>query len=276
MTTSRQPSGAPVTGYVSPIPVRPARLSDAIASEWTKIRSLRSTMWTLGGMVGLFFGAGTLVALIVKSSDDGTFVRDEVLTLGFFGAVLSGICVITLGVLTITSEYSTGMIRMTMTACPSRARILTAKAIVYFVLVFVATSVTTLLLGVVQVGILGGEPDGGRWLRATLGVSLYLAFLGLLALGVGSMVRHSAGAITIMFGVVLLPLVMTVLMVTFDALRGLSEWLIQYSIPGQLGVLYEGSLMDGGPMAWEPLAIIIGLAAVSLAGAYAMLESRDV
>ncbi|AZK96528.1 MULTISPECIES: ABC transporter permease subunit [Streptomyces] len=276
MTSPYPPSGAPTAGYTSPIPVRPARLADAVASEWTKIRSLRSTMWTLGTMVAVFFGIGTLVALIVRATDDGTFVEDEVLSLGFFGAVLSGICVITLGVLTITSEYSTGMIRTTMTACPSRARILTAKAIVYFVLVFAVTAVTTLLLGVVQVGILGGEPDGGQWLRSTLGVSLYLAFLGLLALGIGSMIRHSAGAITVMFGVVLLPLVLTIFMITFDALRGLSEWLVKYSIPSQLGALYDGSMMDGGPTGWEPLAIIVGLTAAALAGAYATLESRDV
>ncbi|QDY79061.1 ABC transporter permease subunit [Streptomyces qinzhouensis] len=275
MTTPYQPSGA-TTEYTSPIPARPARLGDAIASEWTKIRSLRSTMWTLGVMVALFLGVGIFTAMIVTITDDGTFIKDDVLSLGFFGAVLSGICVITLGVLTITSEYSTGMIRTTMTACPSRARVLTAKAIVYFALVFTVCAVTTLLLGAVQVGIVGGEPDGGQWLRATLGASLYLAFLGLLSLGIGSMIRHSAGAITIMFGVVLLPLVMTVFMISFDALRGFSEWLVKYSIPSQLGVLYEGAILDGGPQGWEPLAIIIGLAAVALAGAYAALESRDI
>ncbi|MGV9312004.1 ABC transporter permease subunit [Streptomyces sp. NPDC003691] len=275
MTTPQHLSGAPVTGYVSPIPVRPARLGDAVASEWTKIRSLRSTMWTLGVMILLLFGFGTIAALIVNA-DDQTFVKDDVLTLGFFGAVLSGICVITLGVLTITSEYGTGMIRTTLTACPSRGRVLTAKAIVYFLLVFTVSAVTSLLLGIVQVGIIGGEPDGGQWLRATLGASLYLALLGLLSLGVGAMVRHTAGAITTMFGVVLLPLVMTIFMIASSALRGFSEWLIKYSIPSQLGVVYDDSMLDGGPSPVLALVIIFLLAAGALGGAYASLRSRDV
>lgn len=276
MTTPHPQPGAPAT-YTSPIPVRPARLADAITSEWTKIRSLRSTMWTLGAMVGLLFGVGTLLAWIAhETTEEGDFARDDILALGFFGAVLASICVITLGVLTITSEYGTGLVRTTMTACPSRARILTAKAIVYFALVFSVSTVTTLLLGMVQVGIAGGEPTGGQWLRATLGASLYLALLGLLSLAVGSLIRHSAGAITIMLGFVLLPLVMALFMASSEGLRTVSEWLVQYSIPSQLGIVYEGEMMSGGPSAPAALAIIAVLAGATLGGAYAALEARDV
>ncbi|MGW5677183.1 ABC transporter permease, partial [Streptomyces sp. NPDC003860] len=175
MTTPHQQPGAPVpeyaapVDYTSPIPIRRATLGDALASEWTKIRSVRSTMWTLGVMVALLVGIGFLVALAVRTTDD-TFQRDDVLTLGFFGTLLGSICVITLGVLTIASEYGTGLIRTTLTACPNRARVLTAKAIVYFLLVFGVTVVTTLLVGAMQVGMLGGEPNGSQWFRATLGV----------------------------------------------------------------------------------------------------------
>ncbi|MFE0425735.1 ABC transporter permease [Streptomyces sp. NPDC058953] len=276
MTTPYQPPGATAT-YTSPIPVRPARLGDAIASEWTKIRTLRSTMWTLGVMVALLFGIGALTTWIVDATDDNAeFVRNDVLSLGFFGAILSTICVITLGVLTVTSEYNTGMIRTTMTACPSRARVLTAKAIVYFVLVFTAMTVTTLLLGAVQVGIAGGEPNGEQWLRATLGVSFYLACLGLLSMAVGVLIRHSAGAITVMFGVVLLPLVMAVFMATAGSLQSFGTWLIEYSVPSQLGVVYDEGLMTSGVAGWEPLLIIVGLTAAALGGAYAALAARDV
>lgn len=280
MTTPYQQPGAPVpdyaapVDYTSPIPIRKANLGDALASEWTKIRSVRSTMWTLGVMVTLLVGIGFLVAVAVSTTDD-SYERNDVLTLGFFGTLLGSICVITLGVLTIASEYGTGLIRTTLTACPNRARVLTAKAIVYFLLVFGVTVVTTLLVGAMHVGMLGGEPDGGQWFRATLGVSLYLGLLGLLSLSVGTILRHSAGAITIMIGVVLLPLVVAMFMVG-SSLRGTAEFLLEYSIPSQLGVLYDDALIESGPQGWDPLWIMAGLTACALAGAYASLFSRDV
>ncbi|MGW5680018.1 ABC transporter permease, partial [Streptomyces sp. NPDC003860] len=135
--------------------------------------------------------------------------------------------------------------------------------------------VTTLLVGAMQVGMLGGEPNGSQWFRATLGVSLYLALLGLLSLAVGTVLRHSAGAITIMIGVVLLPLVVAVFMVG-SSLRGTAEFLLEYSIPSQIGVLYDDALIESGPQGWDPLWIMAGLTAVALAGAYASVFSRDV
>jgi ABC-type transport system involved in multi-copper enzyme maturation permease subunit len=261
--------------YTSPIPVRRATLGDAIASEWTKIRSVRSTMWTLGIMIVLLLGIGLLAAVAVNASGSG-LDSTPVLSFGFFGVLLGSICVITLGVMTIASEYGTGMIRTTLTACPSRVRVLSAKAIVFFLLTFVITTVTTALVAVVQTAIIdSAPPSGGDWLRATVGVGLYIATLGLLSLAVGALIRHSAGAITIMIGVVLLPLVLALFMFS-DALSGVRQFLMEYSIPSQLSAFYGVSVSNSGPSGWEPLWIITGITALALGGAFLSLNSRDV
>ncbi|WP_228990143.1 ABC transporter permease subunit [Streptomyces sp. DH8] len=279
MTAPAAPQ-TPETGlpapYESPIPIRPATLGDAIASEWTKIRSVRATAWTLGVMIALMLTVGPGVALLLAADRQNGVQSEPVLTLGLFGVLLGSICVITLGVLTIGSEYSTGMIRTTLTACPSRGRVLAAKAIVFASLVFVVTTVTVAVVAVAQTVILpGAGASAGEWTLATVGVGLYLAALGLLALGIGAIVRHSAGAITIMIGVVLLPLVLALFMFAKD-LRGLQHFLIDYSIPNQLGGLYGTTMTDSGPTGWEPVLLMLGLAAVVLAGAVAVLNRRDV
>jgi ABC-type transport system involved in multi-copper enzyme maturation permease subunit len=272
--------GGSYPGYTSPIPVVRTHLGHALASEWTKIRSVRSTMWTLGVFVVLVLGIGLLSGSLVEAnSDPGSLSGENPLSFGFFGLLLGSICVITLGVLTTASEYSTGMIRTTMTACPSRARVLAAKATVFFALAFVVTLVTSGFVAMVHASMLSGTdartPTGGDWLKATIGVSLYLALLGLFSLLIGSVIRHSAGAITIMIGVLLAPLVLALFMAT-ESLSKLREWLFEYSIPSQLSVFYDNSLSHSGPSGWEPLWIMLGLTAAAYAGAYALLHSRDV
>ncbi|MCY1653695.1 ABC transporter permease [[Kitasatospora] papulosa] len=271
----QQGRGAPAGRYASPIPVRTPGLGDAIASEWTKIRSVRSTMWTLGVMIVLLLGIGLLVAFVVSLSD-APAEDVPVLTLGFFGVLLSSICVITLGVLTIASEYGTGMIRTTLTACPSRARMLIAKSVVFFLLAFTITTVTTGVVGVLQTAMLdGATPDTGLWVRSTVGIGLYVATLGLLSLAVGTIVRHSAGAITIMIAVVLLPLVLAIFMFS-PSLASVQEALLEWSIPNQIGAIYDVSMTSSGPTGWEPLWALLGVTAVTMGAAFLALDRRDV
>ncbi|OII65387.1 ABC transporter permease [Streptomyces sp. CC53] len=268
--------------YTSPIPVRPARLGDAITAEWTKMRSLRSTMWTLGVMTAVVVGVGFLLAFAIgqvpEEGPDSELAGSGVLELGIVGMLLGSVCVITLGVLTVTSEYGTGLIRATLTACPSRGRILAAKSIVFFAVVFTITTAVSAASAAVQTAMLpgaGGAPTE-HWLRATVGVGLFMALLGLLSLAVGTLLRHSAGAITTMIGVVLLPFVLAIGLYA-ESLTDLRTWLVEYSIPSQLAVLYSGQTdYTGTPSGWDPLWIMGGVAAVALAGAYAALTARDV
>jgi hypothetical protein len=264
--------------YTSPIPVVPTNLGHAIASEWTKIRSVRSTMWTLGVYVLLVVGIGLLAgAIVAANASPDDLRRDTALSFGFFGLLLGSMCVITLGVLTTASEYGTGMIRTTMVACPTRSRVLAAKAIVFFLLAFTVTLVSAGFMAVAHVAMLSDarSPSGEEWLKATVGVSLYMALLGLVSLGVGSIIRHSAGAVTIMIGLLLAPLVIAIFMFS-SSLERLQQALFEYSIPSQLGVFYAASLSRSGPSGWDPLWIALGMAAVVLGLAFVLLEKRDV
>ncbi|MFF7278785.1 ABC transporter permease subunit [Streptomyces griseorubiginosus] len=273
-----QAAGGPAyTGYTSPIPVVRTHLGHAIASEWTKIRSVRSTIWTLGVFVVLNVGIGLAVAALLAANSSQESLRDEnPLSFGFFGLLLANMCIITLGVLTTASEYGTGMIRTTMVACPSRGRVLAAKSIVFFAVAFVTTLASVVVVALIDVALLDTRtPTGQEWLKGSLGISLYIALLGLLSLIIGSIIRHSAGAITIMIGLVLAPLVIALFMLA-QSLEGVRQALFEYSIPNQLSVFYSNSLTDSGPSGWDPLWIIVGVTAVAFAGAYALLEKRDV
>ncbi|MBZ4320720.1 ABC transporter permease subunit [Streptomyces huiliensis] len=263
-------------GYVSPVPVRAAHLGDAVVAEWTKIRSLRSTMWTLGTMLVTVIGLGLTWSLLYSNSDE-VLSADNVLGVGAVGVLLGMIPVLTLGVLTISSEYGTGLVRTTLTACPSRSRVLTAKAIVLGSLAFVTTLVATLLVAMISSALLSDriteDPTTGEWFKATVGVSLYVALAGLLALAVGTLLRHSAGAITTMLGLVLFPPLLS-LFLQSDAVEKIGEVLLKYSIPMQLFTLY-GAEIDSGPSGWDALWIMLALAAAATAGAHLALNKRD-
>ncbi|GGV24742.1 ABC transporter [Streptomyces filipinensis] len=271
--------GGSYPGYTSPIPVVRTHLGHALASEWTKIKSVRSTVWTLGVFMLLVVGIGVLTASVVNANSSNGVDGQNALQFGFFGLLLGSMCIITLGVLTTASEYGTGMIRTTMTACPSRVRVLAAKSVVFFALAFVVTLATSSFVAMVQVSMLSGSgtisPTGGEWAKATLGISLYIALLGLLSLLIGSIIRHSAGAITIMIGAVLAPLVIALFMAS-QSLEKVREWLLEYSIPSQMSCFYDNTLSRSGPTGWDPLWIMLGLTAAAFAGAYALLQKRDV
>lgn len=283
MTTSNpapaQPWPAAPGSAPGPVaPVRPARLGHALLSEWTKIRTVRSTLWTLGIMLLLVIGIGLLVAALMGSVSE--LGGAPTLMGGFFGVLLGSVCVITLGVLVITSEYATGMIRTTLTACPDRARVLTAKAVVFSAVALLATTLATTVVAVADAALLSSghgakPPTGGDWARATLGSGMYVALLGLLALAVGVLLRHSAGAIATMLGVVLLPLLLALFM-QVPSLHSVRRVLVEYSVPNALATLYDIPMSDAGPHGWDPLLILAAVTAALLAAAYAVLLRRDV
>ncbi|RKN09352.1 ABC transporter permease [Streptomyces radicis] len=284
----------PAPGYASPIPVVRTHIGHAIASEWTKIRTVRSTVWTLLSMFVVTLGIGTLYALSLSGED---YVGMPLLAGGFFGLMLGQLGIITLGVLVISSEYGTGMMRTTLTACPRRGRVLTAKAIVFFLLAFLMTLAAAVPTALVQLAVLSDQEvpsyavddavmedsivDGevvastDQVLGATLGAALYVALLGLLALAVGALLRHSAGAITVMLGVVLLPL-LTALFLFGESVADLRDALIEYSPLNGLASLYGipmmGDELDSG---WPLLGLLALVTGGTLAAAFARLNAGD-
>ena len=201
----------------APAEVRATRgsaFSHTLAMEWTKLRSVRSTAYSFAAFALVSVGLSTLITWVsvrgwntMSAAQQLEYRQDPtggILGAGFFLGQLA-ICV--LGVLVITSEYSTGMIRASLLAVPSRGPMLAAKGLVFAAATFVLGELVSLgaffldapiLSSRVRVGI--GDPGV---LRALIGGGLYLAVLGVFAMAIGTMVRHSAGGIAGVVGFVL-------------------------------------------------------------------------
>jgi ABC-2 type transport system permease protein len=190
-----------------------------LLSEWTKIRSVRSTVWSLVLLVVLTFGfTGLFTWLTILQWDKSdptqraSIMADPVSTILGSGLEFGQLTICVLGVLVITSEYSTGVIRASLLAVPRRIPMLAAKALVFAVLVLIVGEIVTFPSFFLGAAILHSHApvslsDPGV-ARAVFGAGLYLCVLGLFAMGIGGIIRHTAGAITgvIAFVLVLAPL----------------------------------------------------------------------
>lgn len=190
-------------------PVRPVSFLRVLASEWIKLRSLRSTWWTLALTVAVMAGIPTLVAWGTSQGFDGGDAPQvrlaELLTTG---AGMAELTVAVLGVLIITGEYTTGQIRSTFAAVPGRLSVLAAKGLV----LAVAVAVTSLLgLGAAWLSTLAWHErldasldlGSSEDLRILLGFPLFLATAGLLAMAVGALLRRTPGALATVLGLML-------------------------------------------------------------------------
>jgi ABC-2 type transport system permease protein len=190
-----------------------------LLAEWTKLRSVRSTMWSLVLLVILVPGLTVLLTWLTISqwskADADTraqIVADPTGTILGAGFQLGQLTIAVLGVMVIATEYSTGMIRASLLAVPKRTPMLAAKATVFAVLVFVFGEIVAFPSFFIGAAVLHSHApvsigDPGV-LRAVIGAGLYLTVLGLFALAIAAIVRHTAGAITgvIAFILVLAPL----------------------------------------------------------------------
>jgi ABC-2 type transport system permease protein len=220
-TATTQPTGAPAPRERTLVPPATDRFDHVLRAEWTKFWSVRSTMWTFVCLVIVTIGISALFCLAVavafrngdmNASDRAQF---DPVAQSLSGVFLGQMAIIVLGTLTISSEYSTGGIRTTLTAVPQRLRLLGAKALVLAVIAFAAGLITmfpSFWLGQVvlatsdkNIEVSLGDPGV---LRAVVGGALYVAACGLLGFALGALLRHTAGAITAAIGIVfVLPIV---------------------------------------------------------------------
>ncbi len=195
--------GDPVVSLTLPTPrrVRRATLADALLSEWTKLRSLRSTFFTLAAMVVLVVGLGTLISYessVHYSFGDGPW---DPTAMSLSGLLVGQLTIAVLGVLVISAEYSTGMIRTTLAAVPRRGRLLAAKAAVFTAVAVVAGEVVSWAAFFVGQLVISGHMPTAQLsqpnvARAVIGGGLYVALVGLMAVAIGTLLRHTAGAVT--------------------------------------------------------------------------------
>jgi ABC-type transport system involved in multi-copper enzyme maturation permease subunit len=202
----------PDTAVAAPPPTKGSELRATLASEATKLRSVRSTVWTLLVTVVVTIGIGALVCLAVVSRWDRLSLHERATLdpalVSMNGLFLAQLAIGVLGVLVISSEYSTGMIRTTLAAVPQRRIVLAAKVVVFAVVAFVVALVACLAAFVVGQAILAGKHVGlslgnGTSVRAVFGAAGYLTASGLLGLALGTLLRRPAGAIASLFGLVL-------------------------------------------------------------------------
>ena len=292
---------APATALpVSAAPHR-LRLGGLLMAEWTKIRSVRSTMWTLLIFVVVSLGlTGLFTWLTLNALNNGRngarssgIITDPVSFILGTGLGLGQLAICVLGALVITGEYSSGTIRASLLAVPRRYPVLLAKALVFAALVFVVGEIVafaSFYIGVALInghvitlhGTIGGHAVTARHtitvslsqpgvLRAVFGAGLYLTVLGLFALAIGGLIRHTAGAITAVIGMVL---------VIFP-LAGLlpDSWgaHVHAYLPTVAGQLITADKHQSGQLLspWQGFGVFCAWTVLLLAAAIVLLQERD-
>ncbi len=183
----------------------------AIKSEWIKLRSLRSTFWSFLTAGAFVIGLGLLFASVEAHNLNGANTIGpgfDVTQVTLRGAFLAQLAIGVLGVMAVTGEYSTGMIRATMSAVPRRLPVLWAKLAVFAATVFVLMGISVLIAFEIGQAVLANTHHSATLsspgaLRAVIGTALYLSVLALLAIGLGFLIRNTAGAIAALFGLLL-------------------------------------------------------------------------
>jgi ABC-type transport system involved in multi-copper enzyme maturation permease subunit len=254
-----------------------------LTSEWTKIRSVRSTVWSLLAFVVVAIGFSTLVAAVISNNWDKPGPHPNQVTLhtdptaiifgAGFGIGQLAICV--LGVIVITSEYTTGAIRSSLLAVPHRLRMLAAKSVTFALLDLVVSAVTVFAVFFISAAILHkyvpvslGQPGVTG---AVIGSILYLTVLGLFAMAIGGLIRHTAGAIAIVIATVIVipPLVSLIPGTIANHVHGY--------LPTVAGQLVAQTTQESGDVlsGWQGFSVFCAWTAVLLAACGWLLVRRD-
>lgn len=250
----------------------------AVKSEIIKLFSLRSTLWAAAIILVMSLGFTVVYTLSeLDSVPAGAYGNEAFQSAITPISMLTMVLALLMGVLNITGEYSTGMIRSTMTAAPDRLRAFAAKMLVIGSFVFLLSlvaSVLSLLLQVVLVGDKGAYDitNYGTGVWPYLAAACMLALIALFGLGLGFVIRNGAGAIAI--GIVALWVLPTVLglMSMIPSLNFVGEWLNYLPMQASMNAIALYSDVDAGS-AWLTLAV---WAVVPLVAGAALLKTRDV
>ncbi|MFC6449385.1 ABC transporter permease [Cellulomonas gelida] len=277
-TTTRTPAPAPTHLRVS--------FPRLLRSEWIELWSLRSTVWTLAITAVVIVGFVVLITWGELTARDASNDTSPVNALYGFGAIpfLGPTAVAVLGALTITGEYTTGMIRSSFTAAPRRLPVLWAKAIVLAVVVFATTALAVAVAAALQAMIFGGRGasvDIGdpQVVRALIGNALYVTGIAVLAFGLGTIMRHSAAAITTTLGILLVvPILFS--LIPWKPLQDFTPFLPNVAgsqitltdemIQEQAG--FTGSVVLS---AWQGFGILLAYVAVVLVIGAVLTRKRD-
>ena len=257
-------------------------LLESVHAEWTKLRTVPSTGWLLLTLIVLTAGAGTLATAVVKCPATCT---EDTTKLSLTGILVGQAAVAVLAVLVVTGEYSSGMIRITLTAVPRRVTALAAKAIVLTSVVLAAGAVSvlgSLLAGRFLLpgnGFTGAQGSvalslgAGPTLRAAAGSVLYLALVALLGLGLAIALRDSAASIAVLLAL----LYIVPLFTELGVLDPLWQHRLQRYGPMTAGLAIQATrnlrALPIGP--WPGLGVLALWAAGALLAGGLLLRLRD-
>lgn len=244
----------------------------ALHGEWIKLATLRSTWWSIGITAAVTVGIAVLIAQAVDSPDFAPI--QAVVSPIQFTMLLAGI----LGAISVTGEYSTGMIRSTLTANPLRGSVLAAKAVVLAVVMFVSSLITFALAAVAVSAIVATRDQSIDWSDASasfqpiLIASVAMAVFSLIGVSFGFILRSGAGAIAATVGLLfVLPIVATMFAIAGESW----QWVLDASgylpVAAAQSVILPGSGLDA-PIAYLTLGCWV---AAGLLSAWAVLRTRD-
>ncbi|GIG19645.1 ABC transporter permease [Cellulomonas chitinilytica] len=281
-TTTVAPARAEVT---RPTTTHKLSFGHLLKSEWIKFWSVRSTIWTLAITAVALVGFTVLLTLAMVNAPDDAGAPTNPLDAFGLNVYLGPLAVAVLGALSITGEYTTGMIRSSLTAEPRRTPVLWAKALVLFVVVFVVSAASIAVAALLQAAIFGG--DGmtvdvydSQTLRALTGYALYISMIGLLSFALGALMRHSAAAIATVLGALL------ILPIMFSAIPWEPLHKIMPFLPNVAGAQVTQTNDQIAAMAaaqpdvitlsaWAGFGVLAAYVVVVLAAAAVLLKRRD-
>jgi ABC-2 type transport system permease protein len=262
---------------ITPALTNPAlqpRLSDVVRSEATKLRSLTSTVWSVLATAGMAVGTAGLVAQSPNVEPGSTLDATTTMSVSVAGFMFGQVAICVVGALAITGEYARDAIRTSLVAVPGRGRLLVGKAIAVAGLALVAGIVIGAMSYAVACVVMANRSvtlpgfEAGT-ARAMLGAGLYLALLSLFSLGIGVIVRHSAGAITAAISIVL------ILPNVLPALGSIGRFLYDWWPPlaGQQVLRVSTGPDEFTP--WGGFGYFSAVTLVLLGAAYVVLRKRD-
>jgi ABC-2 type transport system permease protein len=272
------------TAATSPLPrlAHTGKVTQArvILSEWTKLRSLRSTRWSLFVAVLFTIGLPCLFGAVTSSHWGSMSPHEQAdrspLDIALAGVNLSQLAIGVLGVLVITGEYSTGMIRASMTAVPKRLPVLWAKTAVYATVSFLLMLPSVLIAFFASQAIISHHQplaisfSAHGVARSVIGGALYLMVIGMFTLGIGAITRSTAGGISAFAGIMfVIPPLMNVLPTSWN--NAISPYL-----PSNAGRAVFSLTHGSDSLApWPGFALFCGYAILTIAIAAVLLLRRD-
>jgi hypothetical protein len=251
--------------------------AQVLKSEWTKIRSVSSTVWTLSLAAVVTIALGILISLLSKNEFNRMPVRERLsfdpTFISFAGMTLGQLAMIVFGVLVVSNEYSTGMIRTSLAAVPQRGTFYGAKIAVTGVLALIVGMATAFLSFFVGQALLGDHhtsiSDHGV-LRAVVGAGLYMTLTVLFSAGIAMLLRSP------MLGLGILMPFFFLISPILAAVPGAKK--VARYFPDRAGskIMQVVSINDDRPYGpWTGLGIMLLWVAAALIGGYVVLKKRD-